>query len=91
MGNFNVKRVTERTGISRLVRTATILRVMRKTGLKWIHAQKKGELTKSDLKLTFVFSWKVRIGVFLEGLLETIESVDWMGRILFERSTFYTK
>ena len=54
-----MKRVMVRTGITRSNRTATIHRVLRKTGLKWIHAEKKGELNKSD--------FKVRIGVFLEG------------------------
>ena len=60
MENFSVKRVTVRAGILPLVSIATVRRVMKKTGLKLSLAQKKGELTKSDLKLRFMFSWKVR-------------------------------
>ena len=30
---------------------------MKKAGLKWSHAQKKGVLTKSDLKLRLKFAW----------------------------------
>ena len=55
-----MKRVTLRAGILPSVNTATVRRVMKKTGLKLSHAQKKGELAKSDLKLRFMFSWKVR-------------------------------
>ena len=40
-----------RVGIPPSISKATVRRVMRKTGLKWSHAQKKWMLTKSDLKL----------------------------------------
>ena len=51
VGNFSVKRVMVRGGIPQSISTATVRRVMRKAGLKWSQAQKKGVLTKSDLKL----------------------------------------
>ena len=55
MGNFSMKIVVVRAGISPSVHTATIRRVMRKAGLNWSHAQKKRVLTKSDLKLRLKF------------------------------------
>ena len=60
VGNFSLKRVMVRAGIPPSISTATVRRVMRKTGLKWSHAQKKGALTKSDLKLRLTFARKVR-------------------------------
>ena len=60
VGNFSMKRVMVRAGIPPSVSTATVHRVMEKAGLKWSHAQKKGVLTKSDLKLRLKFARKVR-------------------------------
>ena len=76
--NFSVKRVMVGAGIPPSVSTATVRRVMRKAGLKWNHAQKKGLLTKSDLKLRLKFARKVRrklpkdfwtegVGFYLDG------------------------
>ena len=42
------------------ISTATVRRVVRNAGLKWSYAQKKGVLTKSDLKLRLRFARKVR-------------------------------
>ena len=56
VGNFSVKRVMVRAGIPQSISTATVRRLMRKAGLKWSQAQKKGVLTKSDLKLRLKFS-----------------------------------
>ena len=78
VGNFSVKRVMVRAGIPLSISTATVCRVMKKAGLKWSHAQKKGVLTKSDLKLRLKFTQKVRrklpkdfwtggVGFFLDG------------------------
>ena len=59
VGNFSVKRVMLKSGIRLSVSAATVRRVMRKIGLKWSHAQKKGVPIKSDLKLILKFAWKV--------------------------------
>ena len=78
VGNFSVKRVMVRAGIPPSISTATVRRVMKKAGLKWSHAQKKGVLTKSDLKLRLKFFRKVRrklrkdfwtgcVGFYLDG------------------------
>ena len=48
-----------RAGIPPTIRTTTVRRFMRKALLKWRHAQKKGVLTKSDLKLRLKFPQKV--------------------------------
>ena len=58
--NFSVKRVMVRAGIPPSISIATVLRVMRKAGLKWSHAQKKRVLTKSDLSLRFKFAQRIR-------------------------------
>ena len=78
VGNFSVERVMVRAGIPASISTATVRRVKRKTRLKWSHAQKKGVLTKSDLKLRLKFSGKVHrklpkdfwtggVGFYLDG------------------------
>ena len=41
VGNFSAKRVMVTAGIPPSISTATVRRVMKKTGLKWSHAQKK--------------------------------------------------
>ena len=37
----------------------TVCRVLQKTDLKWTHFQRKGNLTKNDLKLRLTFARKV--------------------------------
>ena len=49
-----------RVGIPPSVSTAKVRSVMRKAGLKWNHAQKKGVQTKSDLNLRLKFARTVR-------------------------------
>ena len=49
-----------RAGIPPSISTVTVRRIMRKAGLKQSRAQKKGVLTKSDLKLRLNFAQKVR-------------------------------
>ena len=84
VGNFSVKRVMVRAGIPPSISTATVRRVMKKAGLKWSHAKKKGVLTKSDLKLRLKFC--------PEGSSETAKKLlDWRCRILFGWSKFYTQ
>ena len=56
VGNFSMKRVMVKAGIPPSISIATVRRVMRKEGLKWSHAQKKGVLNKSDLKLRLKFA-----------------------------------
>ena len=56
MGNFSMKTVMVKAGIPPSVSIATVHRVLRKEGLKWSHAHKKGVLTKSDLKLRLKFA-----------------------------------
>ena len=78
VGNFSVKRIMMKTGIPPSISTATVRRVIKKARLKWSHAQKKGVLTKSDLKLRLKFARKVRrklpkdfwtggVGFYLDG------------------------
>ena len=56
VGNFSMRRVMVKAGIPPSISIAKVRRVMRKEGLKWSHAQKKGVLTKSDLKFRLKFS-----------------------------------
>ena len=56
VGNFSMKTVMVKAGIPPSVSIATVHRVLRKEGLKWSHAHKKGVLTKSDLKLRLKFA-----------------------------------
>ena len=78
VGNFCVKRIKVHAGISPLVSDETVRRVLKKEGIKWCHAQKKGILTRKDLKLRLKFARKVRrilpksfwtegIGFYLDG------------------------
>lgn len=60
LGNFSVKRVMVRADIPPTISSRTVSRVMKKAGLKWCHAQKKGVLTKSDLKQRLKFARTVR-------------------------------
>ena len=48
VGNFDVKRVMVSADIPPTISAAAVRRVVRKAGLKWSHAQKKAELTKSE-------------------------------------------
>ena len=50
-GNFCVKRVMVKAGIPPSISEETVRRVLRKAGLKWARVQRKGILTKNDLKL----------------------------------------
>ena len=60
MGNFCVKRVMVKAGIPPSISEETVWRVLRKAGLKWARVQRKGILTKNDLKLRLKFARKVR-------------------------------
>ena len=51
MGNFCVKRVMVKAGIPPSISEETVRRVLQKAGLKWTRVQRKGILTKNDLKL----------------------------------------
>ena len=62
MGNFGMKIVVVRAGISSSISTATIRRVMRKAGFSE-PCSEKGVLTKSDLKLRLKFAWKFAVKV----------------------------
>ena len=59
MGNFCVKRVMVKAGIPPSISEETVRRVLRKAGLKWARVQRKGILTKNDLKLRLKFVRKV--------------------------------
>ena len=48
---FCKKRVMVKAHISPSISEETVLRVLQKTDLKWIYFQRKGILTKNDLKL----------------------------------------
>ena len=60
MRNFCVKRVMVKAGIPPSISEETVRRVLRKAGLKWARVQRKGILTKNDLKLRLKFARKVR-------------------------------
>ena len=60
VGKLSVKTVMVKAGIAPSVSTAAVRSVMRKAGLKWSHAQKKGVQTKSDLNLRLKFARTVR-------------------------------
>ena len=79
--NFSVKRVMVGAGIPPSVSTATVRRVMRKAGLKWNHAQKKGLLTKSDLKLRLKFARKVRRKL-PKDFWTKVSDFIWMAQVL---------
>ena len=49
MRNFFVKKTKFRAGIPRSVTDETFSRVLKKAGVKWRHAQKKGVLRKNEL------------------------------------------
>ena len=38
----------------------TVCRALQKACRRWMHVQRKGILTKNDLKLRFKFAWEVR-------------------------------
>ena len=76
MGIFCVKRVIG--GISPSIGEETVCRILQKADLKWAHVQRKGILTKNDLKLRLKFAKKVRrrlsanfwekgVGFYLDG------------------------
>ena len=76
MGIFCVKRVI--AGISPSIGEETVCRILQKADLKWAHVQRKGILTKNDLKLRLKFAKKVRrrlsanfweegVGFYLDG------------------------
>ena len=60
VGNFIVRRVMVRTVTPPSISTSTVRKVIRKEGLKWSYDQKKKVLTKSNLKLRWKFSRKIR-------------------------------
>ena len=49
--DFCVKRLMAKTNIAPSICEATFFRVLQKASLKWTHVQRKGILTKIDLKL----------------------------------------
>ena len=51
MENFCVKRVMVKAGIPLSICEETICGILQKAGLKWTQVQRKGILTKNDLKL----------------------------------------
>ena len=60
VGTFSLKKVRVRDGIPPSICTATVCRVLRNAGLKRSHAQRKGMLTKNDVKLRLKVAQKVR-------------------------------
>ena len=59
MGNFCVKRVMVKAGIPPSISEKTVCKVLRKVSLKWAPFQRKGILTKNDLKLRLKSARKV--------------------------------
>ena len=60
MGNFCVKRLMKRAGITPSINEETVRRVSQKAALKWTRVQRKGILTKNDLQLRLKFARKAR-------------------------------
>ena len=58
--HFISRHVRISSGIESSVSDETVSRVMRKDGLRYRHARKKGLLTRKDLKLRLAFAKKVR-------------------------------
>ena len=72
-----MEKIKLRAGIPPSASDETVCRVPRKAGIKWIHAQRKGILTKNDLKLRLKFAstvqqklpnnfWTEEIGLYLD-------------------------
>ena len=53
---FCKKRVMGKAGIPPSISEETVCKVVKNTDLKWTHFQKKGILTKNDLKLRLKFA-----------------------------------
>ena len=53
------KTVMVKAGIPLTISGETVGRVLQNTDLKWTHFQRKGNLTKNDLKLRLKFARKV--------------------------------
>ena len=77
-GKLLCKKVMVKAGIPPSITEETVRRVLRKTGLKWTRVQRKGILTKNDLKLRLKFArkvrcklsvnfWKEGVGFYLDG------------------------
>ena len=62
-----------KTDIPASVSEETVGRVSQKSGLKWACVQRKGTLTKKDLKLTLTFARKVSRKLFVNFWEEGIE------------------
>ena len=56
---FCQKRVMVKAGFPPAFSEETVRKVVQKTDLKWTHFQRKGILTKNDLKLRLKFARKV--------------------------------
>ena len=56
---FCKKRVMGKAGIPPSISEETVRKVVQKTDLKWTHFQRKGILTKYNLKLRLKFAQKV--------------------------------
>ena len=67
-----------KAGIPPSISEETVRRVLQKAGLKWARVQRKGILTKNDLKLRLKFTrkvrrkllanyWKEGLGFYLDG------------------------
>ena len=68
-----MKRVMVKTDIPASVIEETVGRVSQKSDLKWACVQRKGTLTKKDLKLTLTFARKVCRKLFVNFWEEGIE------------------
>ena len=67
-----------KTGIPSSVSKEAVGRVSQKAGLKWASVQRKGTLTKKDLKLRLTFARKVRRKLFVNVWVEGVE-IDLVG------------
>ena len=56
---FCRKRVLVKAVIPPSISKETVCRVMPKTDLKWTHFQRKGIMSKNDLKLRLKLAWKI--------------------------------
>ena len=89
VGNFCVKRVMLKTDIPPSINELIVHRVLRKTGLKWNHVQRKEILTKNELKLQLKFGRKVRRN-FLQTFGRRVSGSVWVRQNLLKKWNLLT-
>ena len=79
-----------KTGIPSSVSEEAVGRVSQKAGLKWASVQRKGTLTKKDLKLRLTFARKVRRKLFVNVWVEGVE-IDLVGVSFTQKTNLFKR